>query len=187
MDLFAPRRSSHLPIYFSVERRAGKSAGFNALNQDWNFRRMYASPPPQPIPLILAKLRGCRGVLIMVTPFWTRSAWLPELLQLSMVPPLRLPDRPNTVTDLTSGNPLPSLSICSTGSEEKVQIRTWASARAVPISTIRAAADWSSVKTMARHYIRPLPQGPPLLNICQFRGRSWEIDDLRNQYFLLLS
>ena len=36
---------------------------------------------------------------------------------------------------------------------------TWASARAVPISTIMAAADWSSVRTMARHYIRPLPQG----------------------------
>ena len=50
-----------------------------------------------------------------------------------MVPPLRLPDRPNTVTELISGNPLPSLSklrltvwsICSAGSEEKEQIRPW--------------------------------------------------------------
>ena len=36
---------------------------------------------------------------------------------------------------------------------------TWASARAVPISTIMAAADWSSVKTATRHCIRPLPKG----------------------------
>ena len=105
----------------------------NALDQDWNFTRMYVFPPPQLIPLILAKLRGCRRVLIMVTAFWTRSALLSELLQLSTVPPLRLPDRPNTVLDLTSGNTLPSLSklrltvwsLCSTGSEEKEQIRPW--------------------------------------------------------------
>ena len=38
-----------------------KSAGFNALDQDWNFRRMYTFPPPQLISLILASLRGCRG------------------------------------------------------------------------------------------------------------------------------
>ena len=88
-------------------------------------------PPPQLISLILAKLRGCRGVLIIFTFFRTSSAWLSELLQLSMVPPLCLPDRLNTVTDLPSGNPLPSLgklrltvwSICSTGSKERVQIR----------------------------------------------------------------
>ena len=38
---------------------------------------------------------------------------------------------------------------------------TWAAAEAVPISTIMAAADWSSVKTMSRYYLRPLPQGAP--------------------------
>ena len=58
--------------------------------------------------LIKAKLGRCRVGLIMITLFWTESAWLPELPQLSMLPPFRLPDRPNAVADLISGNPLPS-------------------------------------------------------------------------------
>ena len=45
------------------------------------------------------------------------------------------------------------------GGSTRAASATWVSARAVPISTIMAAADWSSVKTMARHYKRPLPQG----------------------------
>ena len=44
------------------------------------------------------------------------------------------------------------------GGSTRANSATWVSARAVPSSTIMAAADWSSVKTMARHYIRPLPQ-----------------------------
>ena len=45
------------------------------------------------------------------------------------------------------------------GGSTRAASATWASARAVLTSTTMAAADWSSVKTMARHYIRPLPQG----------------------------
>ena len=86
-------------------------------------------------------------MLIIITLFWTRSACLPDLLQLSIVTPLRLPGRLNTVTDLPLENPLPSLrklrltlkSTCSTGSEEKEQIRPWrnlsATLREVPHGT----------------------------------------------------
>ena len=45
------------------------------------------------------------------------------------------------------------------GGSTRAASATCASARAVPISTIMTAADWSSLKTMVRHYIRPLPQG----------------------------
>ena len=45
------------------------------------------------------------------------------------------------------------------GGSTRAAAATWASARAVPIATIMAAADWSSITTMTRHYIRPLPQG----------------------------
>ena len=67
------------------------------------------------------------------------------------------------------------------GSTSKSASATWPSA--VPIASIVAAADWSSVKTMARHYIRHYIRGHPPLNICQFRGQCWEINDLRNKYF----
>ena len=53
------------------------------------------------------------------------------LLQLSLVPPLRLTDSPKTMTDLSSGSPLPSLSrlavwgIFNTGSDVRERIRPW--------------------------------------------------------------
>ena len=48
------------------------------------------------------------------------------------------------------------------GGSTRAASATWAAAKAVPISTIMAAADWSSVQTMSRYYIiRPLPQGAP--------------------------
>ena len=66
--------------YFSLDRRDHHSAGTNALNQPWTFKRMYAFPPPQIIPLILARMMECRGALVLVTPFRSREAWIPELV-----------------------------------------------------------------------------------------------------------
>ena len=111
-DLFASRESAHLPVYFSIDRKDRRAAGINAQVQRWKFKKKYAFPPPQLIPLISAKIRDFGGsqLLILITPFWTRSAWLPELLQLSIQPPLLLPDCPDTVMDLNRGNAIPSLS-----------------------------------------------------------------------------
>ena len=47
------------------------------------------------------------------------------------------------------------------GGSTRAASANWAAAKAVPISTIMAAADWSGVQTMSRYYIRPLPQGAP--------------------------
>ena len=43
-DSFASRGSAFLPIYVSLGKRDRKSAGFNALDQDWNFRRTCMFP-----------------------------------------------------------------------------------------------------------------------------------------------
>ena len=69
--------------------------------------------------MILAKMRETSGVLFMITPFWTTSVWLPELLQLSIQPPLLLPDHQDTVIDLNRKNALPSLS--------KLKLTAWLS------------------------------------------------------------
>ena len=112
VNLFASRELAHLPVYFSIDRKDRRATGINALEQRWKFKKKYAFPPPQLIPLILAKMRDFGGseLLILITTFWTRSAWLPELLQLSIQPPLLLSDRPDTVMDLYRGNAPPSLS-----------------------------------------------------------------------------
>ena len=54
---------------------------------------------------------------------------------------------------------LDSAGILAPGGSTRAAAATWAAAKAVPISTIMAAADWSCIKTMANYYIRPLPQG----------------------------
>ena len=77
----------------------------NALNQPWTFKHMYAFPPSQIIPLILARVRECKGTLVLVTSFWSRTAWLPELLHMSVQAPFRLLQLPNTVRNLSTGSP----------------------------------------------------------------------------------
>ena len=77
----------------------------NALNQPWTFKHIYAFPPPQIIPLILARMRECKGTLVLVTSFWSRTAWLPELLHMSVQAPFRLLQLPNTVRNLSTGSP----------------------------------------------------------------------------------
>ena len=69
---------------FLYRRKGQESSGINALVQRWKFKKfMYEFPLPfnQLIPLIFYKMREFTGVLILMTPFWTR---LPELFQLSI-------------------------------------------------------------------------------------------------------
>ena len=133
IDLFASRRSAQVKTYFSLDRRDNHSTGTNALNQSWTFKHIYAFPLPQIIPLILGRMRECKGTLILVTPFWSRAAWLPELLQMAVRAPFRLPQHPSTVRDLSTGRPLPSLQklkltvwlTCGKHSESRGQIVSW--------------------------------------------------------------
>ena len=78
MDLFASRKSTHLPVYLPIDRKDRRAVGINASAQRWKFKKKYAFSPPQLIPLLLAKMREILGVLILITPFLTRSAWLSE-------------------------------------------------------------------------------------------------------------
>ena len=140
INLFASNRSAQVETYFSLDRRDKLSAGTNALKQTWAFNLMYAFPPPQIIPLILAKMKECKVTLILVTAFWSRAALLPELLQMSVLAPLLLPPHQSTVRDLTTGRNLPSLQklkltvwlICGTPSRTKGLITPWRSSSVDP-------------------------------------------------------
>ena len=76
------------------------------------------------------------------------------------VPPLRPASKQTVRSWLTKV--LDLAGIQAPGGSTRAASATWAAARAVPISTIMAAADWSCIKTMSRYYIRPLPQGAPV-------------------------
>ena len=138
VDLFASNRSAQVERYFTLDRRDKKAAGINALEKEWDFELMYAFPPPQLISRILDRMNEHRETLILIIPFWTRAAWLPELIQMSMKQPLRLPLQQSTVSDLSTGRDLPSLSklrltvwtICGKPSRSREQIRLWRSSSA---------------------------------------------------------
>ena len=95
IDLFATSENRRCSIYFSPIRDP-QSAGTDAFLQSWDGLQAYAFPPWSIIPRVLAKLRMSRGTeLTLVSPYWPQRPWFPDLLQLSLAPPVVLPDRPD--------------------------------------------------------------------------------------------
>ena len=95
IDLFATSANHRCSIYFSPFRDP-LSAGTDAFLQSWDGLQAYAFPPVAIISRVLAKLRASRGTeLTLVAPHWTQRPWFSDLLQLSLTPPVILPDRPD--------------------------------------------------------------------------------------------
>ena len=95
IDLFVTSANHRCSIYFSPYRDP-QSAGTDAFLQSWDGLQAYAFPLFSIIPSVLAKLRESRGTeLTLVAPHWAQRPWFPDLLQLSLAPPVVLPDRPD--------------------------------------------------------------------------------------------
>ena len=95
IDLFATSENRRCSIYFSPIRDP-QSAGTDAFLQSWDGLQAYAFPPWSIIPRVLAKLRMSRGTeLTLVAPYWPQRPWFPDLLQLSLAPPVVLPNCPD--------------------------------------------------------------------------------------------
>ena len=93
IDLFATSENHRCSIYFSPFRDP-MSAGTDAFLQSWDGLQAYAFPPVAIIPRVLAKLRASTGTeLTLVAPHWAQRPWFSDLLQLSLAPPVILPDR----------------------------------------------------------------------------------------------
>ena len=95
IDLFATSANHRCSTYF-LPYRDPQSAGTDAFLQSWDGLQAYAFPPFAIIPRVLAKLRESWGTeLTLVAPHWAQRPWFPGLLQLSLAPPVILPDRPD--------------------------------------------------------------------------------------------
>ena len=95
IDLFATSANHRCSIYFSPFWDP-LSAGTDAFLQSWNGLQAYAFPLVAVIPRVLAKLWASRGTeLTLVAPHWAQRPWFPDLLQLSLAPPVILQDRPD--------------------------------------------------------------------------------------------
>ena len=93
IDLFATSANHRCSIYFSPYRDP-QSSGTDAFLQSWDGLQAYTFPPFAIIPRVLAKLRESRGTeFTLVAPYWAQRPWFPDLLQLSLAPPVILPAR----------------------------------------------------------------------------------------------
>ena len=100
IDLFATSANHRCSNYFSPYRDP-QSAGTDAFLQSWDGLQAYAFPPFSIIPRVIAKLREPRGMeLTLVAPHWPQRPWFPDLLQLSLAPPVVLPTVPTSCSYL---------------------------------------------------------------------------------------
>ena len=90
IDLFATSENHRCSIYFSPFRDP-MSAGTDAFLQSWDGLQAYAFPLVAIIPRVLAKLRASKRTEL-VAPHWAQRPWFSDLLQLSLAPPVILPD-----------------------------------------------------------------------------------------------
>ena len=93
IDLFATSANHQCPVFFSPFRDP-MAAGTDAFLQRWDGLQAYPFPLWSVIPRVLAKLCVSQGTeLSLIAPYWPQQAWFPDLLHLSLAPPVALPLR----------------------------------------------------------------------------------------------
>jgi ribonuclease HI len=94
IDLFASILNRKAPIFCSWIPHS-QALATDALTISWDRMFAYAFPPICLIPRVIQHMKQFRCKIIMIAPFWPRRHWFPELLQMSVAHPIRLPTWPN--------------------------------------------------------------------------------------------
>ena len=97
IDLFATYFNNQLPVYMSPMPDA-QAYAIDALSTPWTGMWAYAFPPIPLLAKVLAKIRYHQCQVILVAPWWPKQSWFPDLLQLSIDHPRRLPNRPDLLS-----------------------------------------------------------------------------------------
>ena len=108
VDLFASADTKQVHQYYTIDRHDPEALGTDAMHQQWDFNHqlLYAFPSPMLVPLVLVREHQFQATMILITPWWPRALWLPELMTLSIRLPRRLPSNNTTLLEATSGLPL---------------------------------------------------------------------------------
>ena len=99
IDLFATRANSQLPVFCSPYPDP-LAWTCDALSVNWEGIFAYAFPPPILIPKVLMKVRQENCLILLVAPLAPHQSWFPQLLELIVDVPLKLP----VLHDLLSQN-----------------------------------------------------------------------------------
>ncbi|XP_069505068.1 uncharacterized protein [Ambystoma mexicanum] len=92
VDLFASSVNRKCERFCSWEFPPKGALG-DAFVVEWSFPLLYAFPPVPVIPQVLRRLQKFGSRMILIAPAWARRTWYPDLLDLSICPPRRLPYR----------------------------------------------------------------------------------------------
>ena len=93
VDLFATPLNYRLSTFFSPTP-SEMSSGTDAFLQDWTNLEAYAFPPFNLIRPVLNKIMATQNVRVtLIAPYWPQKEWWPDLVQLSLEPPVQLPLR----------------------------------------------------------------------------------------------
>ncbi|XP_078497067.1 uncharacterized protein LOC144753171 [Lissotriton helveticus] len=90
LDLFAAEENAQCHQFCALEFPRRHSLG-DAFRREWSCGLLYAFPPIPLLPRVLKKIKRDRAQVILVAPDWVRRYWYPELLSMSVDPPVRLP------------------------------------------------------------------------------------------------
>ena len=93
VDLFATSLNNRLPVYYSPIQDP-QAIGVDSMLHSWNHLQAYAFPPFALIRPVLNKIRQTVSAeFTLVAPLWPQKEWFPDLLDLLLEPPVRLPRR----------------------------------------------------------------------------------------------
>lgn len=97
IDLFATAENKKLSVYCSPFSNM-KAFQIDALAISWKGMYAYAFPPPILVPKVLHKLREETSVVLLIAPMWPRQSWYPQILDLLIDIPVKLPLWPDLLS-----------------------------------------------------------------------------------------
>ena len=160
VDLFATSLNAKLPTYVSpvMDSAAWR---IDALSFQWEGLWAYAFPPSPLMRQVLSKVKSSTCRLILIAPLWPTQEWFPDLLDLLVDSPRKLPDWPKLLVQPGSSRYHRNLGM--------LQLHAWLlSTPASPSAVIRR--QWLSELPLASEKVPPpctIPGGP-----CGWIGRN---------------
>lgn len=97
IDLFATFENKKGVVFCSWIQHP-QSLTVDALTINWDNMFAYAYPPLTLIPKVLQHMQKFQCEIIRIAPFWPTQHWYPQLLQLLVAYPLRIPTVENLLT-----------------------------------------------------------------------------------------
>lgn len=97
IDLFATWLSKRVPVFMSPVPD-NRALAVDALSQSWEGMYAYAYPPISLIQRVIRKIAQESVTVVLIAPFWPRQPWFPDLIDILMDFPIRLPQRRDLIS-----------------------------------------------------------------------------------------